>query len=324
MNFMPCQKSYVIHLDLPEARRWAEVIAAEREVGGRVVAEAAREFERVPELARWVFARLYQSKGGLYQGEIEAWAQGLGVSVGTATMLNCAYELSHLRWPKILGCTAGVCQVAGLGLVHARNLDWSLPAMGAATRLFRFCRGEREFVSVGVPGQVGVLSGMVSGGYSVTINWAPPAATPNFDFGPSFLLRDTLETCDDYPAAVKRLSATPLSTSAFFLVCGIDAACVIERLQSHAEVREWTGAPLIQANHHIAKRFLRNNKELDNEWEDRSFCQDSFSRVASLQQTLASAASLADVTQTLHVDPVLNPDTCQQMLFCPASGEVQL
>src|SRR5262245_51433441 len=147
--------TYLIDLSRPEAERWAEVIAAEKAAAGRLIQEAAAEFERVPELFRWLFARLYHAFGGLYRGEIGAWAEALEVSVGTATLLNCAYELSHLRWPRLFGCTAGIRWVDGLGLVHARNLDWPLPSITENTCLFRFRRGPREFVVVGMPGHVG-------------------------------------------------------------------------------------------------------------------------------------------------------------------------
>jgi hypothetical protein len=43
----------------------------------------------------------------------------------------------------------------------------------------------REFVTVGVPGLVGALSGMVPGAYSVTINYALPTFMPGFAFSPS-------------------------------------------------------------------------------------------------------------------------------------------
>src|SRR5947209_3151954 len=89
--------TYAIDLDAPEPRRWAEVIAAQRPAAARLAAEAAREFGRVPELVRRAFARLYQLSGGLYRGEIQSWADALGVSVGTVTLLNCLYEISHLR-----------------------------------------------------------------------------------------------------------------------------------------------------------------------------------------------------------------------------------
>ena len=288
-------------------------------------------FERIPELLRWGFARLYQASGGLYRGEIESWANGLGVSAGTATLLNCAYELSHLRWPKIFGCTAGVCCVEGVGLVHVRSLDWPLPTMGPATRLFRYRQGTREFVSVGVPGQVGVLSGMLPFGYSVTINWAPPAAFPSFDFGPTFLLRDVLETCDTYDEAVQRLTETRLSTSVFFTVCGIELgqACVIERTQRESRrVRPMLGSVLTQANHHDAARFATNNDELSEiEGSDEVF---SLAGSTARQQLLASALSdggaarsLDVAAKCLNIAPVLNDDTCQQMVFCPRTGEVK-
>ncbi len=186
------------------------------------------------------------------------------MSLGTITILNCAYEFSHLRWPKLFGCTAGMRWFDGPGMVHVRTLDWPLVTMGHATRRFRFRRGAREFVAVGVPGHVGVLSGMLPGVYSVTINWAPPAAFPTFEFGPTFLLRDVLETCDTFDAAVERFTRTPLSTSVFFTVCGTqkDQACVIERTQRDAAVRTMAGPVLVQANHHVAAQFLKNNDDL--------------------------------------------------------------
>jgi hypothetical protein len=323
--------TYFIDLERDEGKRWQEVISREKEVAGRLVQEVGGQFERVPELVRWVFARLYQGSGGLYRGEIDSWAQALGVSLGTATILNCAYELSHLRWPKMFGCTAGVRWVDGLGMVHVRNLDWPLTTMGAATRLFRFRRGVREFVCVGVPAHVGVLSGMLPHAYSVTINWAPPVAFPCFDFGPAFLLRDTLETCDSYDTAVRRLSETRLSTSVFFTICGTarEQACVIERTQRDAVVRPLSGPALVQANHHVAGRFTRNNADiLTGEGDEDLFSlAGSCQRADTLNKALAelpASCTLDAMASTLNRPTVLNQDTCQQMVFCPASGEVKV
>jgi acid ceramidase len=329
--FAPTVPTYLIDLTTPEARRWAEVIAQEKTVAGRLIEEAGQEFARVPELLRWVFARLYQAFGGLYRAEIASWADALGVSLGTVTILNCAYELSHLRWPKLFGCTAGVRWVAGLGMVHVRTLDWPLATMGAATRLFRFRRGTREFVSVGVPGHVGVLSGMLPQAYSVTINWAPPAAFPSFDFGPAFLLRNTLETCDTYDVAVRTLTQTPLSTSVFFTVCGTDQdqACVIERTQHAAFVRPMTGQVLVQANHHLAERFAANNEELREvvAGEEEFSIEGSGARVDTLTRGLTELplpCTLTGAAEVLDIPTVLNKLTCQQMVFCPRTGDVQV
>jgi predicted choloylglycine hydrolase len=325
MAGVPC---YVIDLARREARRWQEVIAAEKTIADRIVRETAAEVERVPEIARWVFARLYQAFGGLYRDEIRAWADAVGVSLGTATMLNCAYELSHLRLPKVFGCTAGVRWADGLGMVHLRTLDWPLPAMAEGTRLFRFRRGGREFVAVGVPGQVSVLSGMVPGAYSATINWAPPGAMPSFEFGPSFLLRHTLETCDTFAAALDALRRTPLSTSVFFTLCGTerDEACVIERGQRAAAVRPLVGPALAQANHHVAARFLRNNKVLE-EVEGQGFREDSGCRADGLCRALSEAGSaftLQQAAAVLNAPPVRNEYTVQRMIFCPRTGQVMV
>jgi hypothetical protein len=51
--------TYLIDLGRDEATRWQEVISHEMMAARRVVQEAGSQFERVPELLRWVFARLY-------------------------------------------------------------------------------------------------------------------------------------------------------------------------------------------------------------------------------------------------------------------------
>ena len=216
-------------------------------------------------------------------------------------------------------------------MVHVRTLDWPIEGMGEVTRLFRFRRGQREFVSVAMPGQVGMLSGMLPGAYSVTINWAPPAALPSFDFGPGFLLRDVFETCDTYAAAVQRLEKEHLSTSVFYTVCGVekDQACVIERTQQGAAVRPFVGPTLVQANHHIAPTFAKNNEAIrEVPPEEEVFSIDgSTKRVNILQEQLAalpSTCTLAAAAAPLDIPTVLNSQTCQKMVFCPASGEINV
>jgi hypothetical protein len=170
---------------------------------------------------------------------------------------------------------------------------------------------------------------MLPHAYSVTINWAPPGAFPSFDFGPAFLLRDTLETCDGYDAAVRTLTRTDLSTSVFFTVCGTEEgqACVIERTQHAAVVRPMTGPVLVQANHHPGGRFARNNEDLREvtEGEEEFSIEGSASRADTLAAALAAVAApgtLASAAAVLDVSTVLNKLTCQQMAFCPRSGEV--
>jgi hypothetical protein len=151
---------------------------------------------------------------------------------------------------------------------------------------------------------------------------------PRFEFGPAFLLRDTLETCDSYDAAVRTLSESALSTSVFFTVCGTarGQACVIERTQREAVVRPLTGTVLVQANHHVAGQFAENNEDIrDGAAEDVFSLAGSDTRAATLSRALTelpAACPLNAAALTLNTGTVLNPDTCQQMVFCPGSGEV--
>jgi len=172
---------------------------------------------------------------------------------------------------------------------------------------------------------------MVPRAYSVTINWAPPISFPTFEFGPTFLLRDTLETCDTYEAAVKRLSETQLSTSVFFTVCGTrkGQACVIERTATEAAVREANESTVVQANHHIAKQFAGNNKDIIKvpEGEEEFSLEGSGQRTDTLARSLAgaeAAGSIEDVSAALDVPSVLNKFTVTQMAFCPATGDLRV
>ncbi len=322
---------YIIDLSEDESSRWDEVIRRDKVVARRVARQALQLLEKPAwfvSLFGKAMGSLYGLYGGHYQGEIEAWADALKVSPGVATMLNCSYELSYLENP--LACTAGVRWVKGLGMIHLRNMDWPLPAIGDATRIFRFQRGRHEFVSVGITGFVGVLSGMVPGAYSVTINQAPSQGRPGFDFGPAFLLRNVLEDCARYDEAVAYLSDTKLSAPVFFTVCGTKQgqACVIERTRDDAVVRKMRGDVLVQANHHVARKFLGNNASIEEEDEEgatvMAHSQERYDTMTEELTKVKTSDSLDEVARVLDVEPVLNDDSYQQMAFCPASGEVRV
>jgi hypothetical protein len=286
-----------------------------------------------------LFEAGYQAWGGRYVGEMESLAAACGVSSGELVIAGCQYELTHAldvrgdgllaRMGRAFGCTAGVRQLAGLGPTHVRSMDWEMPIIGEATRLFRFHDGDREFVSVGILGHVGVLFGMVPGAYSVTINWAPPVGRPTMEWGPAFLLREVLETCDSYGEAVKVLRDTELSTSVFFMVCGSEdgQACVIERTADEASVRRMRGRVLVQANHHESRRFRANNDRISEaEVDEVSLLEDSRARAATLEcslSALSSTATVSDAAACLDEEPVCNADSYQQMVFAPRMREVK-
>ena len=115
----------------------------------------------------------------------------------------------------------------------------------------------------------------------------------------------------------------------FFTVCGAtpEQACVIERTQREAVVRPMPGPVLVQANHHVAGRFARNNADiLEAESEEDVFSlAGSSQRAETLTSALAEipvSCSLETVANALNRAPVLNQDACQQMVFCPGRGEL--
>lgn len=340
--YTPKIHSYDIDLELHEGQRWAEVIKHEVGPARRLAKQALADISATVDDAApsWVpgwlkgtvvktagkaLEQAYKLAGGRYVDEMKAWAEALKVSTADAVLLNCTYELSGM-------CTVGAVNSDTLGMVHVRTLDWPLSAIGAATRLFRFHRGDHEFVAVGIVGHVGVLSGMVPGAYSVTINWAPPDGRPTFDFGPAFLLREVLETCTTYNQAVAALTATTLSAPVFYFVCGAKPgqACVIERTRDDAAVRKMKGRTLVHANHHETSKFRHRNDGIgrfDPEAEEMSMLTYSETRAASLDAgltTIGRKSTVDDVAACLDVDDVCNDDSYQQMLFVPATGEVKV
>lgn len=335
-----------IDLDRPAAERWRDVIAAER-AGVRAlfdagIADAKREVKKVVRSstltdllvagAPYPIALLYRLSKGRYREEIDAWAQGLGLSSANLTFMQCMYELSHLgpKGAATLGCSAGIAQDAKLGLVHVRTLDWNVPGMGDLTRLFRFHRGARDFFVVGIPGMVGALSGMVPGGFSATINWAPPAANPFFYYGPLFHLRHVLETCDTFAAAVNELSTTRLASSVFYTICGVKPgeACVVEYVKTGAghrrscRVRKIESTPLVQTNHYQHPDHEQYNGAVHA--GASALLASSRARADQLRAALSGlrADRVEDFLGALDGQPVDNEETRQKMAFHPASGRL--
>jgi hypothetical protein len=218
-------------------------------------------------------------------------------------------------------------------MIHTRTLDWAFESIGPATRIFEFRRGARKHFVVGMPGLVSALSGMVPGGFSVTINWAPPASLPFFYLGPLIELRDVFETCDTYAQAVARLRDTRLATSVFFTVCGVNRgeACVIEHVKTRhlggneVRVREPDDSVIAQSNHYQHPDFARFNPRIEN---SRSMLiRTSSERAAKLAAALKAAPasqSLDDFEKCLCDSPVENIETRQKMIFCPARGELKV
>lgn len=313
-----------IDLEVPPCERWDNILAKDKSAIKKLLRQAERQIPGWAQLASPAMGVAYRACGGLYAEEIEALADWAGYDVGLMCMMQCSYELSHLAEyaGSMLGCTAGVVRDPKLGMIHLRTMDWDIPAISGATRLIRFIRGKREFVAVGIAGFVGVLSGMVPGAYSVTLNAAPCSEFPGFSgLAPAMLLRDVLESCDTMDEAVYTLSRTKLAAPVFFTVCGTDGALVIERTRGSYGIRNMRkGEALAQANHHSVARFRRLNQSGDEDVLSFSVERDKF----MADQLASRHGSFEALKSILRKDPINNGSTHQRMIFRPLHGEVWL
>lgn len=335
MPYSNALHKYDIDLLSPPNRRWSEVIDKEEEVMCALGAEALDSVEE--ELGYWdwlmnetlykLFSARYSFYGGRYAKEMKHIASGLGVSPALAVVLNCSYELSRLfEGVTPFGCTAGVKWLPGTGMIHVRNMDWPLQRIGPATCLFRYAREGHSFTSVGVAGLVGVLSGMVPGQYSVTINWAPALEVPSWGWGPLFLLRYVMETCDTYEEAVETLANSLLATPAFYMVCGTKRgqACVLERTEHDCEIREMGNSTVLTHSNHFQSPKLEScNEPLYEEEEGYELLiENSTDRSENLRRRLRAAKSYEAVVRSLDYAPQHNENSYQQMVFMPKPGRV--
>lgn len=313
---------YRIDLALPEEHRWDDVIRVRRRDARRLL----REFESrlsVPSALLAPFRWVYGLSGGRYAGEMSAWADALGVSPSLLTAAQCSYELAMAGAyaGSIFGCTAAVVDRPRGGPLHLRFLDWDLPGMRAATAVFDFRNGKHNFTIIGITGFVGALTGVVPGGYSVSINQAPASEPPGFDFGPSFLVREVLETCGTYDEAVYALKHTPVAAPVFFTVCGTERGqgCVIERRRREHRIRRMTGAVLVQANHHIAPSWRGYR------YDDLEMQQDSENREEFAERRVRGRSGTArQLLSALEVFPIDSSITVQRIAIQPSSGAVFL
>lgn len=88
-------------------------------------------------------------------------------------------------------------------------------------------------------------------------------------------------------------------------------------------MRGLTDGVVVQANHHEAARFQKNNARIA-QMESAEFMNESGDRADLLAESLVCLDSCCDLSSVLDQSPVMNADTVQKMVFFPATGEVSV
>mmetsp|Transcript_5716 Transcript_5716/g.11968 ORF Transcript_5716/g.11968 Transcript_5716/m.11968 type:complete len:408 (-) Transcript_5716:521-1744(-) len=234
-----------------------------------------------------------------------------------------------LRPPPRTGpglCTSVVAQDAEGHMVHARNLDWNLPApMRQLLWDVDFVRNGSVIArGTGGVGFVGTYNGMVTGGYSVTIDargkggkiWDNfKQALLHHSVTPSQLLRITLETCTDYDCAVSELSSKALIDENYYIVAGTASGqgAVIARGRTKAD-DVWR----VNASETAGWYRLQTNYD---HWNPVPVADDRRTPGYAMMDWLGpSRATLSHLFDVLRTPPTFNGHTDYSALLDPRRG----
>ncbi len=245
-----------------------------------------------------------------YAAEIAAVARTVG-EPGT-WLLNLSYE-----WT----CTAAATSDPEAATPRLlRTLDWLYAGLGSTMLVVRQHGPAGDFLSLTWPGFVGTLTAMAPGRFAVALNQPPMtrrsglrsldwildrlAVGRSRALPPSHLLRQVCETCDDFDAARRMLSQTPVCLPVFYTLVGAapGEGCVIERMPSEAAMMPF---PSAVANHYVAMPRTGHGRG----W-------DSPGRLARMESLMATADNNFDWV----APPILNKATRLSVIANPGAG----
>jgi hypothetical protein len=231
--------SFVVNLDLPPAQRWLPVVRDPKIRAGilKVLGVVKTYMPIFVDDALDVIGRMvYDSFTPEYQGELDGIASELGADVLLLSVAQIAYELTD--------CTSIVAHDSNGVIHHVRNLDFG-EGMGFTNVLrnltahVEFQRGGKPLYEAGVfGGYIGVLSGMMPSGFSVSVDTrylggnlysayfemlriAILNGKKVYDVG--HMVRMTFETQSTFAGAVSVLSNTPMVGDVYYIVGGLKA-----------------------------------------------------------------------------------------------------
>ena len=251
-----------------------------------------------------------------YWSEIEGIAEKSNVSAECIFVCNAYYDLVK----SVLGCTAFAVETAA-GPMHARNLDWWTEnrLLNDTSIACRFVGGSAgEFVTIGWPGFIGVLSGMASGRFCITLNAVLSNEPMQVALPISLLIRSVFENARSFDGAVETLCGAVIPCDCLLLVSGTKSGemVVIERSPTKHAVRRADHGRIAVANDYVIL-------DADNTGAPGSDLRDTSSgRFGRITELLAQLPTQLDQCLDYLSDPSVQMSiTVQQMAFHAQSGE---
>lgn len=297
-------ESFRVNLDEPAETRWKHIVQAKRQSILQVLSAFKKQYIPPTGIVRlaatWVMPRMP------FYDEVFGIAKELGQPVLDVIILQLSYEISML-------CTSTVTAKGE----HLRTLDWPLREISGLTIKVEFYKhNEHLFSAVTWAGFVGILTAMVPGAYSVSVNHrnAEGVTIMSMLFGlvsnRNMPVADAVRTCLErkrtYSEAKDYLSSVRLLAPTYFTLCGQPGqGIVITRgLASVTETREINSKTpmLVQTNA---------------DWSE--LAGDSHRRAMKVQQAYAAG----DVYKAYAAEPVLNKITLFTSVMIPSRSIFQ-
>jgi hypothetical protein len=250
-----------------------------------------------------------------YLTELEGLSFGSDIDINDLLLINVIYDLTAgLKWPS-LGCTGFVHAGPPMPLI-ARAMDWNIPeGIGERSVILRYRADGYEVVTAGFPGVNGVISGLSSAGFAITVNHQTrsKAGLPNWEHPTLWCVREVLENGSNYADARRRLMKMRMASPAFLLLCGESPgeACLIET--DGLKPKLWnvaSGETQAISNHPLEGPLLTNDFEHGTS-EERFWAMAE--RAAEMPYSDVEAAK-----KTLSRYPVKNDRTVHLMVLSPA------
>lgn len=149
------------------------------------------------------------------------------ITIDEAITMNSLYELES--W-----CTSIIVQTKNGSILHSRNLDFDNPdSLRKATYIAQFHNGSSEiFEGTMWSGIIGVYTGVKKGAFSISLNQREIGDKDQIGLVEnlsmilagfsqiSWLVRETLENCNDFDCAHSKLSQTKINGLGYIILAG--------------------------------------------------------------------------------------------------------
>lgn len=312
-----------VDLTLPPKERWREV-AADRDVALALQRYYLEDLGVDRSTLNMVVAAAQSVLQKTYLEEMVGLAEALETPLAEVIASNLYYDAIKAAF----ACTAFAVD-GPEGPLHARNLDWWTEGdlLTVATQVTTFTGAPAgDFVTIGWPGFVGVLSGIAPGRFAVTLNAVVSDDPPQIALPGVFLVRQALEMAETFEDAMALLAETPLASDALLLLTGVEngQAVVVERTPKRYALR-WAEAGAVWVTNDYRKLSAVDEDSNTLAGLQESSCR-RFDRIGELLERAPSIAPslLEECLEYLSDQAVKMGITVQQMAFSARSGDYRV